>query len=737
MSIRFSSLLIILCSLLSLGVQAKGQQGSALGLWYWTENQHPAYEYIGALPFVALDEHGKDSQLPEDPYFLLGNHRITLITHVSGIYQLITAKRVWARMNASSDRPNYGQNSASIDVDGQQHSLVGIKSIAANPRLCRRRFGVGFARYDYQLPQDITVKRVLTVAPSQTVGEGSPSFLITVTITNNSQRQHHIVYSEVMPVNFQPMWFQQTDRAQLNYVYTAAPKAQTDIHNATVAVRARQQHFLVVSNPDQATYYETLPPSVSIASTAVVSNSHNQLSATDTLTLNPSESKTIKVAIGFGEQRPALNLPDEQAWRNVLPDLSHETDSEMRSEMLWNAYFVEASAKYSDYFHETFIPQGSVYSYHYGENAANRDHLQALLPAIYTNPALARSALRYVLKQTRPNGQITRWNVGYGYAPPTIYKESDQQLYMFMAVAEYLRVTHDYKFLSDTIICYPAEAHIKSTVLQLLQQQFIYLRDEIGRGENGLIKLQNSDWSDSFLHKYSPNVFNWTAESQLNTAMAMAVLPSFIQQLQGHASQQFLKALNEYTGEITTAMLRDLGDRPFAARAYLDKDHKFGLDDVCLEPQGFLLLSPALSPERKRQISDYVGSRLEAPELIGIRTRQRPLWSSHGDGEDGGIWFALEYPYLLGVATIDTGQAWRLMRKLSFHNFARCYPKYWIGQWTAPDEINSSLYRPGLYTQWAPVPNPRQGFQGLCSHPHTWPLYCYYKLKETTKTLKK
>ena len=51
-----------------------------------------------------------------------------------------------------------------------------------------------------------------------------------------------------------------------------------------------------------------------------------------------------------------------------------------------------------------------------------------------------------------------------------------------------------------------------------------------------------------------------------------------------------------------------------------------------------------------------------------------------------------------------------------------------FGHWTAPDEINSSLYRGGLYAFWLPVPDYSLAFQGFCSHPHTWPLYCYYKL---------
>lgn len=69
---------------------------------------------------------------------------------------------------------------------------------------------------------------------------------------------------------------------------------------------------------------------------------------------------------------------------------------------------IEASAKYSEYYDETFIPQGSVYSYHFGDNIANRDHLQASLGACYYNPRLAKSCIRYVMKHSESDGEIKR-----------------------------------------------------------------------------------------------------------------------------------------------------------------------------------------------------------------------------------------------------------------------------------------------------------------------------------------
>ncbi len=432
-----------------------------------------------------------------------------------------------------------------------------------------------------------------------------------------------------------------------------------------------------------------------------------------------------------------LNDPSEglfgQQWRAKLPDLSAEKNEIFKREMLWNAHMIEASAKYSAYYGETFIPQGTVYSYYFGDNISNRDHLQAALAACYTNPALAKSILRYVIKHSETDGEIKRGNNGFGYTAPSIYKESDEQLFFFYALSEYLLITKDYQFLNESVAYYPAEAGKKEKVLTILKTYFVYLRDEIGVGPSGLVRMLNSDWSDSFFHDYSPNVYAGSAESHLNSVVVLAVFPRLIEVLKMAKNVQaapLITALTDYRARIEEAYMRDLGDRKFSARAYLNGKLKFGLDNVCLEPQGYLLQVPGLPIARKKEIYAYVKSKVLTPEKIGVRTRERSLWGRNPDGEDGGIWFSLEYPLLLGVATFDKEEAWSLLMKFSFHNYALNYPDYWVGQWTAADEVNSTLYREGLYAFWVPSPNRKRAFQGYCSHPHTWPLFCYFKLRE-------
>lgn len=752
---RFYFLSLILFLFLS---PLKGEQ---IGEWSFTSQRLPVYQYYGKLPFLALDNEGNESNLPEDPYFLLGNYRLGLFTHVSGIFQFITAQRAWARINFDEKRPNYGSNKACIALKQngkyKQTELVGINSIASDQQRTKRFFGIGFARYEYDLGEGVFCTRLLSVKPSEKINEGTPSFLISITLYNKGKTPLTTEYTESMPVNYVSMNTQLNPPHQRAISYPVQISTKQEEQYAIANVQAHANRFLILPTKHQHYMYDINPPSIFMHANAdndifssVKKGEDNELQSVFRFSLAPGESRTLQIVIGLVDNKKYNSVSQQvkcflqnadkenntgvftSLWKKVLPNFSKEKDEILRREMLWNAHVIEASAKYSEYYDETFIPQGSVYSYHFGDNIANRDHLQASLGACYYNPQLAKSCIRYVMKHSENNGEIKRGNTGFGYTPPSIYKESDQQLYMFYAVSEYLRITGDYAFLDEEVELYPAEYKKKDKVFSLLQKYFIYLRDEVGTGPTGLVRLLNSDWADSFLHHYSPNRYEHSAESHLNTTMALAIFPQLIDCLyksRHNDVQDFANAIEDFRIQLESAYMKDLNTRTFSARAYLTSQLRFGTDNICIEPQAYLLQIPSLSKERKQSIYSYIKQRIADCEKIGVRNRERPLWDPKG-GEDCGIWYSLEYPFLLGVATFDKIEAKKLLQKFSFNNFTKHYPQYWIGHWTAPDEINSTLYREGLYSFWISISSYRYGLQGYCSHPHTWPIYCYYKLNE-------
>ena len=61
---------------------------------------------------------------------------------------------------------------------------------------------------------------------------------------------------------------------------------------------------------------------------------------------------------------------------------------------------------------------------------------------------------------------------------------------------------------------------------------------------------------------------------------------------------------------------------------------------------------------------------------------------------------------------------------MTFATFARAFPTYWTGLWTASDSIDSSLL-------------PTNGLSSMipwCAHAHAWPLHCWLRLRETNRS---
>jgi cellobiose phosphorylase len=145
--------------------------------------------------------------LPYDPWFLLGNYRLTLFTHVSGNFQLITGQRAWGRLNQGSS-PNTGSNSANIELRGDKGKMIkifqltGINSLAARPDKCMRVFGCGFADYTYQT-DEIECKRTLSVKPSTNPYNGVSAFLVTLKFANRSGRKISFAYNESVAANYE------------------------------------------------------------------------------------------------------------------------------------------------------------------------------------------------------------------------------------------------------------------------------------------------------------------------------------------------------------------------------------------------------------------------------------------------------------------------------------------------------------------------------------------------------
>jgi len=597
---------------------------SSLGEWLDGEAGLPCYHYTGPLRFPLSPVENDTVLIPDDPLFLLGNYRLTLFTHASGTYQILTGERAWGRMNQGEARYS-GANEAAVEVDGRAYQLIGVDAPAALAAV--KHFGVGFARYDYALSPALQVSRVLSVPPSTALSEGPSAFLIQVSLRNTGKDPLDFCYTETCRARYQQIFAPWA--AELHEIsWPADTSREFGGKTAVVSFTPRPRRKLAFPPAGQMCQLEQYPPALFVQCIGGDAQAFTRADATGALsvgahwngTLGPGEERVLAFAIGYTRDAspsaidaltarlfpasphpPARGSAFAAAWRKAIPNFAGESDAILRREMQWNVAVLEAMATWREYYDETVVPQGTVYDYTWGIFASSRDLAQHALPLCHTNPALARSVLRYLMKRTVPDGEIKLNDEGFGWSPSGAQQTSDQQLFFFLLLAEYLRVTGDGSVLRDRLEYYPRDCSGRDTGLAHVRQAFLFLRDRVGVGPHGIVRRWNSDWNDMFFFWPTAMPYNRMfeeAESHINSAMAIVILGDLARVLeaaQESAAAEVAAAMREYRTQLFDAWMKDLGDRAFPRRAWTSWSNALGENEMWLEPQGFALLIPEFS----------------------------------------------------------------------------------------------------------------------------------------------
>lgn len=578
------------------------------------------------LPYYMYD--GVPSS-DDDPAFLLGNYRLTLMTHASGIYELISGERAWSRFNADPERPDYGKNRATAVIDDSSVELVGTNSLASDPVRCSVETGIGFTRYDYRLDDGIRCSRMISVMPSEDVNQGTPAFLVSVTFTNKGSNAKKISYVEALSPSFMPLSSQNQFPDERAIKYHVLTEVAFRCLKADFIPEPRK--FMRFSVPEARSRYDFAPlPLFLYAENAFLSINEGELKAmVNDFRLRPGASKTFHVIIGVSDDEVkdiAEKMLDnaqsgnygayESLWKKNLPDYSSERDANTRRELYWQAHMLESSASYDSYFDETFVPAGGKSTYESGKKFSTKDHLSAVLPLCYSDPELAKSSLRYVMKHVDFDGNLFAGNEGFGCLIPC--PENDRvQAYLFRATAEYLRVTGDYDFLDERINMYPVRYGEYVRVIDVLERCFIY---------------DNVTFKSDLAH----------------SIRIVSSLPELLSQLKASskASDDFIEALEICLGNAK-------------------KEVETAGDAVCgpllsVELQTLLLSSSVITQSEKRDIYDYLIDEGLEDNLYEM--------------ELGTL-----FPLVSGISTFDALDARSILRKCSQFNMNEPYPGCWSG----------------------------------------------------------
>jgi len=460
------------------------------------------------------------------------------------------------------------------------------------------------------------------------------------------------------------------------------------------------------------------------------------------LTLAPREVMPLRYAYGtvrpgastdFVDKYRTVSLNDTLSiWKNRLVYFSMPDEPELKREMAWHAYALQQATVYSAYFKTHVITQGSAYLYLHGLDGAPRDQALFAMPMTYMRPDLARETLLLILSVTfaKDHG-LTYAFSGHGKLDSAIVhkRPSDLDLFLLMALSEYLAATGDVGFLSHQVPFYGADAaQPVATVLEHARVAFDHLINDVRIGSNGLLRVGDGDWSDAIvIETAAARLFLGVSfeesveggESIPNTQMALYVLPIAAAVLEPH-DPTLAARMRDVLPDFKSAV-----DRQWAGRWYtrallrdvLDREVVIGKEAINLEAQPWALISGAAADAgHEDKLIESIDTLLDQRAPTGATYTER-----------GRVSAAISQLLTWGYSRSRPDLAWRSLRKQMFASHATVFPELWYGIWTAPDALNGAeIDHPGQASSSAVTPI--SDFPAMNSNPDAMALLALIRL---------
>ena len=390
-----------------------------------------------------------------------------------------------------------------------------------------------------------------------------------------------------------------------------------------------------------------------------------------------------------------------QSWQRSLSLQMPEAPA-LERESRWHAYYLRSAKVEDPYFECRYVPQGSAYGYVHGLQGAPRDYALSAVPLVFLDPEGARSVLSLMMRMTQPDGAMYYAHAGCGKCVSAVVHESpsDLPLFLLWALSEYVWASGDSTFLEEDLPFYPKARGASSTVRERVRLAFRYVREKLGTGPHGMLRVGSGDWNDP-ISSMAPDrrAFHRDGESGFNTALAVFALP--------RAADLIEESHPTEAGEMRAfaADLRSAMENAWTGRWYLrgwdGKGGALGRSHLFLDSQVWCLIARIGSEKQRRELVKAIAELCDDPSPIGATILDHPHpvrggMLANGWDVNGGVWAAINGLLAWAYALHDPELAWRSLSKQSLAAHARAYPHVWYGIWSGPDAYNAHYAdRPG------------------------------------------
>lgn len=443
------------------------------------------------------------------------------------------------------------------------------------------------------------------------------------------------------------------------------------------------------------------------------------LAMRSTLHLAPGQKTTLRFAYGYEPTGKPAQAEVARSTYGAHPDplgaslarwkerLAYVdipgSNALMHRELAWRSHTLLGHTVKNDYYGERYTAQGSAYLYLHGADGVPRDQALFALATTYFDEAIAKGNLRMIMGVTDAvTGQKAYSFTGYGVNEGATLHEhpSDLDIYFFLGLSEYLAATGDRAFLAESVDFHPkGSASLPpgangKTVLDHVRVAFRHLKDKVGKGDHGLIRISDGDWSDGVSYEdLSPSAVKFTidhGESIPNTQLALVALPLMASQI-ASLDPALSAEMQSYAASLVAPVKAAHGTKWFGrawVRNSINQSYLKGTDDandpyrasfLDLEAQPWGILANVLDASQTKTLLDEVESRLDNDSAIGPRLRQ-----------GGQVWPAISQVMTWAYARTRPASAWRSLDEHLYATHAKEFPAQWVGILSGPDGFDSS-----------------------------------------------
>jgi hypothetical protein len=436
----------------------------------------------------------------------------------------------------------------------------------------------------------------------------------------------------------------------------------------------------------------------------------------------------------LGELKSASRRANAESWLGFA-DLHMQTSSTVERETRWHAYYLRGASVRDSYFECRYVPQGSAYGFVHGVQGAPRDYALTCIPLIYLDPPLAKDMLRLIMRMTMRDGSICYAHTGAGQCTSAFVHRAptDLPLFLLWGLTEYVWATGDSGFLDESVPFWPGRAGRgrESTVRERVLLAWRNIRDAIGLGPHGMLRIGSGDWNDPLsLMVADSGAFHARGESAFNTAFAVYVLPRAARLIEPtHPADA--ASINAFADTLREAMEGAWRGRWFL-RGWDGRGSPIGAEHLFLDTQVWCLIAGIGSEKHRGTLVDAIALCCDDPSPVGATILDRPHRVRHRilpDGWDcnGGVWAAINGLLAWAYSLHDPERAWRCLQKQSLAAHAAAYPDIWYGIWSGPDAYNAHYAEQPGETFVSPA-TPMREFPVMNSNAHAGPLLALIKL---------